>query len=111
MFVQISGFSFLRVQPNLGSIASIIEMEVSNSSITPTTANCFSRLNIANCNAALLRGSPHSMLKHANVKDDVQSVSFMSEGVIDLTLSIKQCVKDFIGILFKDTSPHFDPQK
>ena len=40
----------------------MMAMEVSKCSITPTTANRFSRLSIAICNAALLRGSPHSSL-------------------------------------------------
>ena len=54
----------------LGRRASIKAIEVSNSSITPTTANRFSRLNIASCSALLLVGSPHSMLRK-NVKDDL----------------------------------------
>ena len=54
----------------LGRRASIKAIEVSNSSITPTTANRFSRLNIASCSAVLLFGSPHSMLRKS-VKDDL----------------------------------------
>ena len=38
-------------------------MDVLKCSITPTTANRFSRLNIASCRADLLLGSPHSMLE------------------------------------------------
>ena len=48
---------------NLGNIASIKAMDVLKCSITPTTANRFSRLNIASCRADLLLGSPHSMLE------------------------------------------------
>ena len=62
----VKGFSS-RILPQficlLGRRASIKAIEVSNFSITSTTAYRFSRLNIASCSALLLFGSPHSMLR------------------------------------------------